>query len=77
MIFAGCLIFVIVQGSQCIMKFIEKPEAVTTSYDFAGKYPFPEITICALPYNQLWQLCAAMMSWVGRWVGWDYISATI
>ena len=19
-------------------------------------------------YNQMWQLCAAMMSWVGRWV---------
>ena len=34
---------------------VPKPEAVTTSYDFAGKYPFPEITICAHPYNQQYQ----------------------
>ena len=34
---------------------VPKPEAVTTSYDFAGKYPFPEITICAHPYNQWYQ----------------------
>ena len=34
---------------------VPKPEAVTTSYDFAGKYPFPEITICAHPYNQRYQ----------------------
>ena len=52
LIFAGCLIFVVIQGSQCIMKFVDKPEAVTTSYDYAGKYPFPEITICSQPFNQ-------------------------
>ena len=28
LIFAGCLIFVIVQGSQCIMKFIEKGPSI-------------------------------------------------
>ena len=54
LIFVGCLIFVIVQGTQCIKKFLEKPEAVTTIYDFASKYPFPEITICPQPFNQFY-----------------------
>ena len=53
LIFAGCFIFVIFQGEQCITKYLEKPEAVTTSFDFAGKHPFPEITLCPQPMNQL------------------------
>ena len=53
LMFAGCFVFVIIQGTQCISKWLEMPEIVTTSFDFAGKHPFPEITLCPLPINQL------------------------
>ena len=45
-IIIGCITFVAWQSCQCIMKFIENPQGTKLGIEYAGKHPYPAITVC-------------------------------
>ena len=45
-IIIGCIAFVAWQSCQCIMKFIDNPQGTKLGIEYAGKHPYPAITIC-------------------------------
>ena len=45
-IIIGCITFVAWQSCQCIMKFIESPQGTKLGIEYAGKHPYPAITVC-------------------------------
>ena len=47
-LFIGCLIFVLIRGYKCSMKYLNKPEGLDMSFEFSGALPFPSITFCPL-----------------------------
>ena len=45
-LFIGCLIFVLIRGYKCSMKYLNKPEGLDMSFEFSGALPFPSMTFC-------------------------------
>ena len=45
-LFTGCFSFVVFRSYQCFSKFLAQPKSVDISFQFAGKLPFPSITLC-------------------------------
>ena len=47
-LFIGCLIFVLIRGYKCSIKYLSKPEGLDMSFEFSGALPFPSMTFCPL-----------------------------
>ena len=47
-LFFGCLIFVLIRGYKCSIKYLSKPEGLDMSFEFSGALPFPSMTFCPL-----------------------------
>ena len=47
-LFIGCLIFVLIRGYKCSIKYLKKPEGLDMSFEFSGELPFPSMTFCPL-----------------------------
>ena len=45
-LFIGCLIFVLIRGYKCSMKYLNKPEGLDMSFEFSGALSFPSMTFC-------------------------------
>ena len=50
----ACICFVSWKGLQCFIRFLEEPEGTTVSIEYAGKNPFPALTICAQNGEDRW-----------------------
>ena len=42
----GCFIFVIYQGRECVIKYINKPKSTDVTIEHASKNPYPSLTLC-------------------------------
>ena len=42
----GCFIFVIYQGRECVIKYINKPKSTDVNIEHASKNPYPSLTLC-------------------------------
>ena len=45
-LFIGCLIFVLIRGYKCSIKYLSKPEGLDMSFEFSGELSFPSMTFC-------------------------------